>query len=151
MKTVLVLYHSQQYGNTAAMAAAVAEGAKAGGAEVTLCNANDGRVNIELYRGCDAVAFGTPDYFSYFAGTLKVFLDDWYLVKRDDPAGLTGKPLALFLSHGGGGAARRPFELLFSRLGTQVGEMVESRGAPTSDILDACRALGQKLAEVIAS
>ena len=150
MASILILYHSQQYGNTGAMAEAVAEGARAIGVDVTLCNANDGRVDIELYRACDAVAFGTPDYFSYFAGTLKVFLDDWYLVKRDNPAGLTDKPIALFLSHGGGGAARRPFELLFSRLGTQVGEVVESRGAPTPATLEACRALGQQLAEAVA-
>ena len=36
MGSLLVLYHSQEYGNTAAMAEAIAEGARAAGAEVTL-------------------------------------------------------------------------------------------------------------------
>lgn len=149
MASILVLYHSQEYGNTAAMAEAVADGARAAGANVTLINANDQRLNMEQYRTYDAVAFGTPDYFSYFAGTLKVFLDDWYLAKRDNPAGLTGKPVALFLSHGGGGAARTPFTKLFSRLGTQIGELVESKGAPAADTLAACRSLGRQLAEAV--
>jgi flavorubredoxin len=149
MTSILVLYHSQQYGNTAAMAEAVAEGVRAVGAAVTLVNTNEQRIDPEQYRACDAVAFGTPDYFSYFAGTLKVFLDDWYLAQRVNPAGLKDKPLVLFLSHGGGGAARTPFAKLFSRLGTQVGQMVESHGKPTHATLDACRALGRQLAEAV--
>ena len=36
MGTILVLYHSQEYGNTGAMAEAIGEGARAAGAEVTL-------------------------------------------------------------------------------------------------------------------
>jgi multimeric flavodoxin WrbA len=147
MAAILILYHSQQYGNTAKMADAVAEGVEAAGAEASLYNANDGRFDVTLYRAFDAVAFGTPDYYSYIAGTLKVFLDDWYIAKRDDDTGLLNKPVALFFSHGGGGAAQRPFEQLFSRLGPQVGETVASRGAPSAAVLEACRDLGRKLAE----
>lgn len=149
MAAILILYHSQQYGNTAKMAEAVAEGVEAAGAEASLYNTNDARFDVSLYRAFDAAAFGTPDYYSYFAGTLKVFLDDWYLAKCDDPTGLTGKPIALFYSHGGGGAARRPFEQLFSRMGTPVGEIVESNGAPSASVLAACRALGRQLAEAV--
>jgi NAD(P)H dehydrogenase (quinone) len=144
--SILVLYHSQEYGNTGKMARAVAEGAEAAGARVTLHNTNEERYDVEQYRAFDAVAFGTPDYYSYIAGTLKVFLDDWYIAKEKNPAGLLNKPLALFYSHGGGGAAVRPLEQLFRRLGTQVGETVESRGAPSEQVLAACRALGERLA-----
>ncbi len=147
MSKILILYHSQEYGNTGKMAQAVAEGARDAGADVTLCNANDARFDVEQYRAFDAVAFGTPDYYSYFAGTLKVFLDDWYIAKRSDATGLTDKPYALFLSHGGGGAASAPFEKLFARMGTQVGALVESRGAPTAKVLAACRELGKQLAD----
>ena len=147
MATILVLYHSQEYGNTAAMAEAVAEGAKSASADVTLINANERRITLDAYRTYDAVAFGTPDYFSYFAGTIKVFLDDWYIAKKISAARLTDKPYALFLSHGGGGRAQRPFEELFSRMGTKVGETVTSRGRPTPAILEACRTLGKQLAQ----
>ena len=147
MKKILVLYHSQQYGNTQIMAKAVAAGARSAGAEVSLVNANDGRFPIESYREYDAVAFGTPDYYSYFAGTLKVFLDDWYIAKQKNADHLTDKPVALFYSHGGGGAAVTPFEKLFSRLGHKVGTTVESMGTPTPGVIQRCEALGRQLAE----
>jgi flavorubredoxin len=149
MSSILVLYHSQEYGNTALMAQAIAEGARAAGADVTLINANERRITLDEYRAFDAVAFGTPDYFSYFAGTMKVFLDDWYIARKSNPARLSDKPYALFLSHGGGGRAKQPFEELFKRMGTKVGTTVTSQGRPTSATLDACRALGQQLARAV--
>lgn len=149
MSTVLVLYHSQEYGNTKAMAEAVVEGAAAAGADVTSVNTNEERLDIEQYRRFDAVAFGSPDYFGYVAGGLKVFLDDWYIARKDDAAGLEGKPYGLFYSHGGGGSVRGPFEKLFGRLGSQVGETVESRGQPSASVLGACRDLGRELATAV--
>ncbi len=154
MPRILILYHSQEYGHTATMARAVAEGVRKyaacdTGVEVVLFNAHEGRYPAADYRAFDGVAFGTPDYFSYFAGTLKTFLDDWYLAKKDDPAGLTGKSVALFLSHGGGGRARQPFEALFTRLGDPVAEMVVSQGPPDTGALAACRVLGEKLAQAV--
>jgi flavorubredoxin len=146
-KSILVIFHSQEYGNTAAMAAAVAEGARSKGAEVRLVNTNETRLAIDSYRGFDAVAFGSPDYFSYVAGGLKVFLDDWYIARKADRRGLEGKPYALFYSHGGGGAVRDQLEDLFERMGWQVGQTLGSRGAPTADRLDGCRELGRQLAE----
>ena len=147
MSSILVLYHSQEYGNTHAMAEAIAEGAQSAGADVTLLNANERRITLDEYRAYDAVAFGTPDYFSYFAGTMKVFLDDWYIARKANPARLSDKPYALFLSHGGGGRAKQPFEELFKRMGMKVGATVTSSGRPTPSTLDACRALGQQLAQ----
>lgn len=84
MTKALVLYHSQQHGNTSKMAEAVAEGLRSEGCDVTLHNANEGRYPIEEYPKYDCVAFGTPDYFSYLAGTLKTFMDDWY-IHRNEP------------------------------------------------------------------
>ncbi|MFX0071276.1 MAG: flavodoxin domain-containing protein, partial [Candidatus Hermodarchaeota archaeon] len=43
MTKALVLYHSQQYGNTKKMAEAVAEGLRSEGCEVILHNTNDSR------------------------------------------------------------------------------------------------------------
>lgn len=143
MVKALVLYHSQQYGNTEAMAKAVAEGLKQAGATVTLHNANDHRYPIEEYGGYDLVAVGTPDYFSYVAGTLKTFMDDWY-INRAKP-GYQGKQVAVFYSHGGGGRARDSLSL-FDRLGTRVGSPVESHGKPDSATLAKCVELGRQLA-----
>jgi len=64
----------------------------------------------------------------------------------NNEAGLGGKPYGLFLSHGGGGAARPVMEKLFERMGSQVGKTVESTGRPNAEVLDQCRALGRQLA-----
>jgi multimeric flavodoxin WrbA len=150
MASVLVLYHSQEHGNTREMAEAVAEGARAAGADVTLVNTNEQRMDVGDYCQFDAVAFGTPDYFSYLAGGLKVFLDDWLIAKRaSPPEGLEGKPYGLFYSHGGGGKVREPFESVFQKVGTKVGETVESVRAPDDAVCEACRRLGGQLAEAV--
>lgn len=145
----LVLFHSQEHGNTAAMAEAVAEGLRSGRADVTVHNTNDGRFDIAGFPGFDCVAFGTPDYYSYVAGGIKMFLDDWYVAKRKGAEGLDGKPYALFISHGGGGRVRDVLDRLFGRVGRQVGEVVASKGSPDADKLAECRALGEALVKVV--
>ena len=144
----LVLYHSQEYGNTEAMAKAVAEGLEAEGADVTLHNTNEARYDIMQFPAVDCVAVGSPDYYSYIAGGLKMFLDDHYIADvRKGVEDLKGKPLVLFYSHGGGGSVRGPLETLFTkRIGEPVAETVESHGAPDENVLEECRALGRKLA-----
>lgn len=149
MGSLLVLYHSQEYGNTEAMAEAIGEGAWAAGADVTLVNTNEERMDPEQYRRFDAVAFGSPDYYSYIAGGLKTFLDDWYIAQRSNGQGLKDKPYGLFYSHGGGGRVRGPLEDLFGRMGTKVGQTVESRGRPNDAVLEACRELGRQLADAV--
>ena len=139
---VLVLYHSQQHGNTEKMAKAVADGV---GKEAKLWNVNEERFDVSRLSQYDAYAVGTPDYFSYMAGTLKTFMDDVYLAERAGAKGISGKPLCLFLSHGGGGRAKEPFENLFKRLGDPLSEMVESSGTPSEVVLKKCRDLGKKL------
>ncbi len=147
MDSVLILYHSQEYGNTRAMAQAVAQGAGQAGAQVQLVNTNEQRLDIEAYRTVDAVAFGSPDYYNYIAGGMKTFLDDWHIAKCNDPRDLEGKAYGLFYSHGGGGKVREPMEKLFERMGNKVGQTVESRGQPDDEVLEACRQLGRQLAE----
>jgi len=150
MAEILVLYHSQEHGHTHAMAEAVADGVRSTGAHVRLINTNDGRMDMDEYRRADAVAFGTPDYYSYIAGGLKVFLDDWLLAKRQgEPGGLEDKPYALFYSHGGGGRVREPFEALFEPMGSKVGATVESLREPTAEVAESCRQLGRQLVEAV--
>lgn len=141
----LVLYHSQQYGNTGKMAEAVADGLKEAGLQVVTFNTNEDRFEITTLPHYTVAAVGTPDYFSYVAGGIKTFMDDWYIHRREE--GMTGKPIALFYSHGGGGRVREPFVNLLRRLGPVVGDPVESYGVPSESVLRKCRELGKKLAE----
>ena len=149
MASILVLYHSQEYGHSGAMAQAVAAGAAEAGGQVTLVNTHEQRLSIDEYRRCAAAAFGSPDYYSYIAGGLKVFLDDWHIAKGADAAGLTDKPYGLFYSHGGGGKVLGPLEDLFSRMGTQVGQTIESHGQPDESVLSACTSLGRQIAAAV--
>ena len=118
MVKALVLFHSQEHMNTAQMAEAVAEGLREAGCEVDLFNTNDGRYDIAEFPQYDCVAFGSPDYYSYVAGGLKMFMDDHYIADvRKGMQGLKGKPYALFCSHGGGGRVREVMVSLFKRIG----------------------------------
>ena len=148
MVKALVLFHSQEFGNTAAMAEAVAEGLRSAGCEVDLFNTNDGRFDVTEFPQYDCVAFGSPDYYSYVAGGLKTFMDDHYIHDvRKGLKGLKGKQYVLFYSHGGGGKVRKAMVSLFSRVGKQVGEPLGSRGWPGRKALEQCKALGRALAE----
>lgn len=149
MGNVIVLYHSQEYGNTEAMAEAVAEGLREAGAEAVLVNTNRQRFTPDEYREFDGACFGSPDYYSYVAGGLKMFLDDWYIANRENSNGIADKPYGLFYSHGGGGKVKDILENLCQRLGGKIGETVESVGSPGVTQIEECRKLGKKLAEAV--
>ena len=148
MAKILVIYHSQQFGNTGILAEALAQGARGEGAEVGLINTNEHRVMLDEFLAADAVGLGSPDYFSYVAGTIKTFFDDLY---QWDKAGETvkGKRAALFFSHGGGGRGRGPLEQLAERFFEQVGETIASPRPITDDAKNQCAALGGELARSI--
>jgi len=132
MGKILVIYHSQQYGNTKMLAEALADGVREAGGRVNLVNTNEQRITLEDFLAADAVAIGTPDYFSYVAGTIKTFFDDLYLWDQAG-ASVKGKPAVLFCSHGGGGGkVRQPLESFAHRFFQQNGETV-SGGRPISE------------------
>ena len=150
MVKVLILFHSQEFGNTVAMAEAVAEGLREVGCEVDLFNTNEGRFDITQFPQYDCAAFGSPDYYSYVAGNLKQFMDDHYIADvRKGMKGLKNKPYALFYSHGGGGKVIDAMRSIFRRVGTPVGEPVASRGYPSPRVLEECKALGKTLGEAV--
>jgi len=150
MVKALVLYHSQEFGNTAAMAEALAEGLRTAGCDVDLFNTNDKRFDLTEFPKYDCVAFGSPNYYSYIAGGLETFIDDHYTQDvRKGLKGIKGKPYALFYSHGGGTEVKSVMEDLFKRVGTQIGKTVGSYGKPTPEVLKQCRTLGKKLAESV--
>jgi len=96
------LYHSQQHGNTGRMAEAVAEGLREAGMQVVMFNTNEDRMDITTFPHYGVAAVGTPDYFSYVAGGIKTFMDDWYIHRHEE--GMTGKPLALNSARSWGGS-----------------------------------------------
>jgi multimeric flavodoxin WrbA len=136
MKTILIIYHSQQFGNTKTLAEEIANGVLDAGGAVDLVNTNERRVALDEFLKADAIALGTPDYYSYPAGTIKTFFDDLYLW---DKAGkpVKGKPAVLFMTHGGGGRAKEPFEGFAQRFFRQVGQTVTS-GRPVGDAAKKC-------------
>jgi multimeric flavodoxin WrbA len=131
MKKILAVYHSQQFGNTKILAGEIARGVLNAGGAVELVNTNERRVALDELLAADAVTLGTPDYFSYPAGTIKTFFDDLYLWDKEGKP-VKGKPAVLFMTHGGGGRAQQPFESLAERFFQRIGETVTS-GRPVSD------------------
>jgi multimeric flavodoxin WrbA len=146
MGKILVIYHSQHLGNTKEIAEALADGAREAGADVEKINTNERRVTLDELMNADAVAIGTPDYYGYVAGTIKTFFDDLYLWDKAGKA-VTGKPAALFYSHGGGGTVRQILEKFASRYFQQVGETIERGPSDVGEAKEKCRALGRKLAQ----
>jgi len=144
MGKITVIYHSQQFGDTKLLAETLAEGARETGAEVNLINTNERRVTLKEFLAADAFAIGTPDYFSYVAGTIKTFFDDVRLwEKAGEP--VKGKKAVLFYSHGGGGKVKQPFESLTHRFFEQVGETFGSERPISDGAEKKCRTLGKEL------
>jgi len=149
MKKVMVIYHSQQSGNTKKMAELVGEGAKASGAEVELINVNENRADMARVEKADGLALGTPDYFSYMAGGMKQFFDDALIADRAGRK-IKGKPCVIFVTHGGGGVASESMERLAKSLEfKQIGKPLLSRGAPSGELIEQSKALGKALAEAL--
>ncbi len=152
MGKILVVYHSQQLGNTRKMAELVAEGCRqVPGIEVDLVNVNEVRVDIDAVEQADAYALGSPDYFSYMAGGLKQFFDDIYIANQAGRK-VAGKPCVLFLTHGGGGRAIDSLEKLAKAMKLEpVAPTLSCQGAPSGDAVEQSTQLGKALAEHVAA
>jgi NAD(P)H dehydrogenase (quinone) len=142
MAKVLVVYHSGT-GNTKAMAQAVADGVKeVVGVEALLKEAHEASVSDLV--NADALAFGSPTYFSYMAGVVKAIFDKAYLSRSQ----LRGKPFAAFASGGGGEVnSVQSIESVAASCGLRkVCEGVTVGGMPTESETQDCRRLGATLA-----
>lgn len=139
MSKVAVVYWSGT-GNTAAMAEAVAEGAKAAGAEVSVLTSSDfSAAKVAEY---DAIAFGCPSMGA------EVLEEDEFepMFSACEPK-LEGKKLALFGSYGwGDGEWMREWEATCRRIGANLAaESVMCCEAPEEENLASCRELGRAL------
>lgn len=138
MSKVAVIYWSGT-GNTEAMAKAVAEGAKAAGAEADLLTCADGS-GIEAYA---AVALGCP------AMGAEELEDSEFLpmLEAIEPS-LPGKKVVLFGSYGWGtGEWMRSWEERCAEKGIPLAaESVICNDMPDADGIAACKALGAAIA-----
>ncbi len=149
MKRVLVVYHSQEKGNTQKMAELVAQGCcGVEGVEAVVVNVNEQRVTMDEAQNADGYAIGSPDYFSYPAGNVKQFFDDILLASWQGRKTLE-KPCVTFITHGGKGAADQPMEKLATSCKLeQVAPLMSCKGAPESDeAVAAAVDLGSRLAQ----
>ena len=141
MAKVLVVYCSMS-GNTKAAADAVAEGAKAAGAQVTLKSGVEAQPRDLL--DCGAVALGSYDAFSYMGGGLKDFLDRAFYPTQGQ---VTNKPYGAFLTHGGGGKAIESIDSVAASFKLKKSaEPVLVKGKPDGKAVTELKALGAKLA-----
>jgi multimeric flavodoxin WrbA len=148
MAKIMIIYHSQEFGNTAKCAELVAQGARSvAGVEVEMVNTNEAqRVDMKALAACDGVAIGSPDYGSYVAGTIKQLFDDMYVAAK---TGLVfkGKPCILFMTHGGGGAGIKALKSM-ARNFRVLAEPFVCQGAPEQCCPDAI-AQGSLLAKTV--
>lgn len=140
MSKVAVVYWSST-GNTEAMANAVAEGAKAAGAEVISFESAD--FSADKVDEFDAIAFGCP------AMGDEVLEDTEFEPMFDGcKDALKGKNIALFGSYGwGDGEWMRNWEDSCKEAGANlVCESVICQEEPDDDAVENCKALGKALA-----
>ena len=140
MSKVAVVYWSGT-GNTEAMAAAVADGAKEKGAEVSVLTASE--FSPEAADGFDGIAFGCPAM-----GSEVLEETEFEPMFNSVEAKLKDKKIALFGSYGwGDGEWMRNWEDVCKVDGANlVCDSVICNDAPDNDALAACKALGAALA-----
>ncbi|MBP5242538.1 MAG: flavodoxin [Clostridia bacterium] len=128
-------------GNTEAMANAVAEGAKAAGAEVELKFVSQADANV---LKSDAVLFGCPAM-----GAEVLEEEDFEPFFSSVEGKLSGKKVGLFGSYGWGGGEWMQLwqERAVNAGAALISDGVIAEGAPDDEALAACRELGAKAAK----
>lgn len=141
MKKVAVVYWSGT-GNTEAMAAAVAEGAKENGAEAELITAE--LFSADALDSYDAVAFGCPAM-----GAEELEDSEFLPMFTACESKLSGKKIALFGSYGwSDGEWMRTWEDTCRGDGAVLAcDSVICNEMPDDDGLASCKALGAAIAE----
>jgi multimeric flavodoxin WrbA len=123
-KVMIAVGSPRKRGNSSTLAAQVAGGAKAGGAEVetvylhgmnikpcTACGGCRKKVHVDcvikddmqrLYpklRSADVIVIASPIYWFTFSAQTKLFMDRWYGLGGNDGYALAGKEFAVLLSY----------------------------------------------------
>ena len=100
---------------------------------------------VNDFISCDAVAFGSPNYFSYMAGVMKGFFDKALSMRES----VAAKPSVAFTSGGGSSdSALLSLERMISSFRLEkVADGVVSQGEPSEENLKACKKVGETLAK----
>ncbi len=69
-------------------------------------------IDIGILRESIGIIVGSPDYYGYVSGQIKIFFDEILEYKKD----FKNKPAIGFITHGGGGEATKPLQTLFEHL-----------------------------------
>ncbi len=140
MSKIAVVYWSGT-GNTETMAGAVADGAKAAGAEAVLMTSAE--FSADMMDSYDAVAFGCPAM-----GAEVLEEDEFAPMFEACESKLKGKKIALFGSYGwGDGEWMRNWEETCKADGAVMAcEPVICNDAPDDDAVFECKNLGKALA-----
>ena len=139
MSKIAVVYWSGT-GNTEAMAEAVAEGAKNGGASAVLCTAAE--FSAYMMDDFDAIAFGCPSM-----GAEQLEESEFEPMFQDCEGKISGRKIALFGSYGwGDGEWMRNWEDQCRNAGANLAcDPVICQETPDDDALAECRSLGAAL------
>ena len=142
MSKIAVVFWSGT-GNTEAMAEAVAEGAKAAGADVEVFQVDDfSAPDMADYNG---FLFGCPAM-----GDEVLEEDSFEPFFTDAEAKLNGVPVGLFGSYGwGGGAWMETWSERTKEAGAKFVGNVIAENAPDDEALENCRKLGEDLAKAV--
>jgi len=151
---VLVIYYSRT-GNTEKMAKSVAEGARSGGAEVTVKRVEE--TGLDDLLGSDGIIIGSPTYYGQMAAEVKRLFDSSSEVRGQ----LENRVGAAFTSAAsvGGGSQTTILSILQAMLIHSmivVGDPMEvgghygpiGVGEPDEEALLACRKTGQRVAHL---
>jgi flavorubredoxin len=124
------------------LAKAVAEGVENKGGSAKLKRVD--YATVHDFISCNAIAFGSPNYFSYMAGVMKDFFDKALSIREK----VSGKPAVAFSSGGGSSdTALSSLERMIASFRLEkVMDGVVSHGEPSGKDLEACKKLGEALA-----
>ncbi len=149
-----MIYHSGT-GNTAKMAEAVAQGARSAGAEVVTKRAAE--TMLDDLKKADGIVIGSPTYYGLMASEIKQLFDRSSEVRGQ----LENKVGAAFTSSASieGGNQTTLLSIIQAMLihaMIVVGDPMDSGGhygvisigAPNKDVLDSCKLLGARVAEL---
>jgi multimeric flavodoxin WrbA len=149
---LLVVYYSKK-GATQKMATEIARGAKDTGANVVVRTVVD--CNMDDLLAADAIAFGSPTYYSNIMWQPKKFLDESILEFYTQGHSLKGKPCGCFTSSGGYEDGKECLRMLERAFGYALKmRVVPGVVLKTKDIFEGnvseCYDLGKRLAEELA-
>ncbi|MCS7252786.1 MAG: flavodoxin domain-containing protein [Armatimonadota bacterium] len=151
-KRLLIIYYSGT-GNTKMLANEIAAGARAKGVTVRVKCVED--CTVQDLREADALAVGSPTYFSNVAWQIKKFIDESIALYEDKV--LSGKPVGIFTSAGCRRDAQQCLKMLQLAFAYHHSMkliepmLIRVDGEPDEQAKANARAYGERIAEALLS